>query len=160
MRVIHGAVAVCAMLVFGHAPASADSRLVLTNMGTGQCLDVAGNSTWDGARVTQWTCHGAENQQFEFVWVDNDYFALRAVHSGKCVDLLGRAIQDEGPVVQRTCDGGDSQLWSLPPTEPDGWVIRNRESGNCLDVFGDRPGASVVQVSCAPVATQHWKVRI
>ncbi|WP_268241775.1 RICIN domain-containing protein [Dactylosporangium sucinum] len=29
-------------------------------------MDVNGNSTADGARLLQWTCHGGTNQQWRF----------------------------------------------------------------------------------------------
>ncbi|WP_053735322.1 RICIN domain-containing protein [Nocardia sp. NRRL S-836] len=41
----------------------------LVNVRTGWCADVEGGAQTDGAKVVQWQANGAENQQWQVVWV-------------------------------------------------------------------------------------------
>ena len=72
------------------------------------CLDVYGDQTSDGSRVTLWTCDGADNQQ----WTVNKDGTITEVRSGKCLDVTG-ALTAKGTQVELwTCDGDQSQQWS------------------------------------------------
>ncbi|MEU9662710.1 RICIN domain-containing protein [Streptomyces chartreusis] len=56
----------------------------LRNRWTGQCLDVSGGSTADGADVIGWSCNGTDNQKFKAVDLGDGYdFKLVAKHSNK-----------------------------------------------------------------------------
>lgn len=69
----------------------------ITNRQTGQCIDVEGPSTSDGAPIQQWGCVGTSNQRFR-IWPGTTpgFFEVRAVHSGKCIAALWN-------VAQQTC---------------------------------------------------------
>ena len=56
---------------------------------SGKCLDVAGVSTADGAKVQQWSCTGGNNQRWKLVSMGDGYNELVAAHSGKCLDVDG-----------------------------------------------------------------------
>ncbi len=85
----------------------------LVNSSNGFCLDVNGASTGSGAKVIQWSCNGATNQQFRLKGAGNNAFYLIAVHSGKCVDASNRNLWG-GTVTQESCVNGDTdQQWRL-----------------------------------------------
>lgn len=44
-------------------------RIVSTS--SGQCIDVVGNSTADGAQINQYPCNGANNQSFQFSYLSS-----------------------------------------------------------------------------------------
>ena len=42
------------------------TTFVITNEGSGKCLDVADWSTNDSGKIQQWTCAGSVNQAWRF----------------------------------------------------------------------------------------------
>ena len=110
-------------------------RLVIGN--NGLCLDVAGVSMAAGAAITQWTCNGQANQQFQFVPVSNGYGRLQAQHSGLDVAVANSSTAAGVPnIIQQVPNSAPNSLW-LPVQQSDGsYSFRNQNSGLCLDVFG------------------------
>ena len=51
---------------FSIKPGSDATTFVLTNEGSGKCLDVTDWSTNDSAKIQQWTCSGNVNQAWRF----------------------------------------------------------------------------------------------
>src|SRR5215204_7004943 len=49
---------------------------------SGKAIEIAGQSTANGAAVQQWTRTSQTNQQFQFVDAGGGYYKLRARHSG------------------------------------------------------------------------------
>jgi hypothetical protein len=101
------------------------------------CLDVAGVSMAAGAAITQWTCNGQANQQFQFVPVSNGYGRLQAQHSGLDVAVANSSTAAGAPnIVQQVPNSAPNSLW-LPVQQSDGsYSFRNQNSGLCLDVYG------------------------
>ncbi|MET8230239.1 RICIN domain-containing protein [Micromonospora sp. NPDC005298] len=93
-------------------PASADV-VTLTNAAHGQCLDVEGGSTDDGARLLQFPCHGGANQQWRLSPTGSGPVLLVAVHSGKCGQADDDGDEPDDEVRQRACDGRPAQQWTL-----------------------------------------------
>jgi hypothetical protein len=110
-------------------------RLVIGH--NGLCLDVSGVSTAAGAAITQWTCNGQANQQFQFVPVSGGYGRLQAQHSGYDVAVANGSTAAGVPnIVQQVPNSASSSLW-LPVQQSDGsYSFRNQNSGLCLDVYG------------------------
>jgi hypothetical protein len=110
-------------------------RLVIAN--NGLCLDVSGVSMTAGAAVTQWTCNGQANQQFQFVPVSNGYGRLQVQHSGYDVAVANSSTAAGVPnIIQQVPNGASNSLW-LPVQQSDGsYSFRNQNSGLCLDVYG------------------------
>ncbi|GAA4263326.1 hypothetical protein GCM10022255_106870 [Dactylosporangium darangshiense] len=110
-------------------------RLVIAN--NGLCLDVSGVSMAAGAAITQWTCNGQANQQFQFVPVADGYGRLQAQHSGYDVAVAGSSTAAGVPnVIQQAPNSAPNSLW-LPFQQSDGsYSFKNRNSGLCLDVYG------------------------
>ncbi|MGI9597372.1 MAG: RICIN domain-containing protein [Acidimicrobiales bacterium] len=102
--------------------------VVLQAQHSGLCVEVAGGSTANGARVDQENCDGGSNQRFEMV-SSGTGFSLKAVHSGKCLDVAGWSQSNGGDVIQFTCNGAANQTveWS-------GSSLIFDHSGKCLQV--------------------------
>jgi arabinoxylan arabinofuranohydrolase len=110
-------------------------RLEIAN--NGLCLDVSGASTAAGAAITQWTCSGQANQQFQFVPIANGYGRLQAQHSGYDVAVANSSTAAGTPdIVQQVPNSAANSLW-LPVQQPDAsYSFKNQNSGLCLDVYG------------------------
>ncbi|GID90849.1 ricin-type beta-trefoil lectin domain protein [Amorphoplanes digitatis] len=72
----------------------------------GKCLDVNGNGTANGTRITTWTCNGGANQRFTF----NADGTITG--SGKCLDLNGNGTANGTIVHLWDCHHGPNQIWS------------------------------------------------
>ncbi len=92
----------------------------IVDTATGKCLDVAGFSKSNGARVVLWDCTGNPNQMWYFerpaavFWEAYDEFQIRSMHSDKCLDAANPAqtAPGQGAIVQQwDCLGGHNQRW-------------------------------------------------
>ena len=137
-------------------------RLVIGN--NSLCLDVSGVSTAAGAAITQWTCNGQANQQFQFVPVSGGYGRLQAQHSGYDVAVANSSTAAGVPnIIQQVPNSAPSSLW-LPVKQSDGsYSFKNQNSGLCLDVYGANStlGQQLDQWQCknAPGTNQDFSPR-
>lgn len=72
----------------------------IRNVRTGGCLDIEGASTWRGARVIDWPCHGGTNQRWQVLGRGSyayDHVVLRSVHNGLCAET------ENGELRMRDC---------------------------------------------------------
>jgi len=128
------------------------------------CLDVNGGSTAAGAAVTQWTCSGQSNQEFQFVPVSGGYGRLQAQHSGYDVAVANSSTTAGVPdVIQQVPNSAPNSLW-LPVQQSDGsYSFKNQNSGLCLDVYGANStlGQQLDQWQCknAPGTNQDFTPR-
>jgi arabinoxylan arabinofuranohydrolase len=128
------------------------------------CLDVNGGSTAAGAAVTQWTCSGQSNQEFQFVPVSGGYGRLQAQHSGYDVAVANSSTTAGVPdVIQQVPNSAPNSLW-LPAQQSDGsYSFKNQNSGLCLDVYGANStlGQQLDQWQCknAPGTNQDFTPR-
>lgn len=137
-------------------------ELVIAN--NGLCLDVSGASMAAGAAITQWTCNGQANQQFQFVPVSDGYGRLQAQHSGYDVAVANSSTAAGVPnIIQQAPNSAPNSLW-LPVQQSDGsYSFRNQNSGLCLDVYGANStlGQQLDQWQCknAPGTNQGFTPR-
>ena len=75
----------------------------------GNCLDITGASTANGALIEEWTCNGGANQQ----WLAVNGQLVNPV-SGKCLDDPGFNTTEGTQLDLWTCNGGSNQQWSVP----------------------------------------------
>ncbi|WP_234338128.1 RICIN domain-containing protein [Streptomyces sp. NRRL F-5727] len=138
-----------------------DGHTTLVNRATGQLLDVAGESTADGAPVGVYRPTAGANQSWTFRSTAADVWRTPVFrHSSKCLDVAGVSTADGAEVLQYGCNGGANQQWALRPAS-DGYVnIVARHSGRCLDVSGvsTADGAQVLQYGCNGDRNQEWAV--
>lgn len=133
---------------------------VLINRNSGKAMDVAGVSTADGARITQWARHNGANQQFQFVDSGGGFYRLKARHSGKVVDVFGASTADGAQLVQWSDHNGTNQQFRLVDTDSGYVKLANRNSGKVADVTGASvaDGAFVQQYSDWNGANQQWQL--
>ncbi|WP_042381160.1 RICIN domain-containing protein [Streptacidiphilus melanogenes] len=124
----------------------------LTVQHSGQCLDVTGASTANGAVIDQNTCGtGSQGgQEFQFLPVSGGYGELQNENSGKDVVVQSASTAKGAAVIQYTQNGTSNGLW-LPIQQSDGtWQFKNQNSGLCLDQSGavTTAGAAFDQWTC------------
>jgi hypothetical protein len=137
--------------IAGVTNAFAASTGSLISAATGKCLDVANNSTADGAAVHMWTCYSTVASQ-QWTLADNG----QVQSQGKCLDVANNATTDGALTHMWTCyDTVSSQRWSLTAAGD----LVNQASGKCLDVQGNSTtdGARAQLWSCAGTANQKWR---
>lgn len=77
--------------------------------GKGYCLDLEGRRTSNGTEIHQWSCHGADSQQ----WYQDDQGRLRSkMAPDKCVDVSGSGTGKGTRVVLWSCHDGANQRWT------------------------------------------------
>ncbi len=114
----------------------------------GLCLDVAGDSNANGAKVEIYTCNGTNGQQ----WTEE---ANGTVHAdGSCLDVTGGGTANGTLVDLQGCNGSGAQVWQ---PQSNGSLV-NPQSGKCLDDTGQStaPGTQVQIWSCSGAANQSW----
>jgi hypothetical protein len=85
-------------------------RYNIENIQSGQCLDVTGSSTADGAPTQQSYCSGAESQEWKIV-KDGDFDWLVSANSDECLDVRDGSHADHAIVQQWPCNGSPAQRW-------------------------------------------------
>lgn len=80
---------------------------------SGKCLDVADESTADGAEVKQYDCGWKDNQRWRFETLPDGYVRIVAKHSSKCLAVRGGSTTAGAGIVQSACDGSPGQAWKV-----------------------------------------------
>jgi RHS repeat-associated protein len=121
----------------------------------GQCLNIAGASTANGALLETWDCTGQWNQVFRYRSGDQ---TMRNPQTGKCVNIVGATTASGARIEMWDCTGGWNQVWQR---QPDG-SLRNPQSGKCLDVsgWGTENGTPIQLWDCNGQWSQIWLPRV
>ena len=101
-----------------------NQQWILTDVGSGYykispvydpslAIDIAGQSTADGANVQTWSYWGGTNQQFQFIDAGSGYYRIVARNSGKALDVEGSSTSNGANVLQWSYWGGANQQWML-----------------------------------------------
>ncbi|MGC7102593.1 RICIN domain-containing protein [Amycolatopsis lurida] len=127
---------------------------------SGKAVDIAGQSTADGAVVQQRTRADQASQQFQFVDAGSGYYKLRARHSGKVVDVASASTANGANVVQWTDNNGPNQEFRVVDTDSGYVKLINRNSGKALDVWeqSTADGARISQYTDTGAANQQWQL--
>ncbi|MEN3609099.1 RICIN domain-containing protein [Plantactinospora sp. ZYX-F-223] len=127
---------------------------------SGKAVEIAGQSTADGAAVQQWARTGQTNQQFQFVDAGGGYYKLRARHSGSLVDISGASTADGANVVQWPDNGGTNQQFRVVDTDSGYVKLVNRNSGKALEVWdwSTADGGRISQYTDTGGANQQWQL--
>ena len=119
---------------------------------SGQCLDVAGASTTNGAAIDQNTCgtSGQSSQEFQFLPVSGGYGELQNENSGKDVVIQSASTAKGAAAIQYTQNGSTNGLWQPIQLSDGTWQFKNQNSGLCLDQAGavTTTGATFDQWTC------------
>ncbi|WP_308363989.1 MULTISPECIES: RICIN domain-containing protein [unclassified Microbulbifer] len=138
------------------APPTSGDAYKLINRASGYALDVAGNSTEDGANVLQWSEHTGTNQQFLATDLGNGYWSLLAVHSGDSLDVAGSSTSDGANIQQMAYSGASNQQWQLKKSSSGGFAVVARHSGKVIAAESSSQGANVSQAPLSGDSLQRW----
>jgi len=141
-------------------PALEGKHFRIVSVYSDKCLDVYQQSKQDGANVQQWSCHGGQNQLWEFVTAGGDTYQIVNVNSGKCLDVDHWSTESGANVKQWSSHGGDNQLWYVNDVGGDSYRIVNKHSGLCLDLTESSSdnGANIQQWHCEVGENQEWRL--
>lgn len=137
------------------APASERDYSII-NSGSGYALDVRGNSTDNGANITQWRYKANLNQQFHLTDLGNGYWSIKALHSNKAVDVAGQSEADGANILQWAYHGGNNQQWQLKRSAAGSYAVVSRHSGKAMSVANATLGGNVFQQSDQSSSNQLW----
>lgn len=135
-------------------------RSNMRSLNSGMLLDVAGNQQADGVPIIQYPATGAANQQWRFVPLSSNTYAIVSVSSGKVLDVGGASTADGAPIIQYTWYGGANQQWRVEPTGEGEFRVVSVNSGKVLDVSGvsKSAGARLIQYTWLGAANQRWNL--
>jgi hypothetical protein len=126
-----------------------------------KCMDVPGGSSNAVTPIQQFSCTGANNQEWSVESVGNGYYRIVSRFSGMCLDVKGFSQQPHAVVQQYPCNGGDNQSFTFRKVSGDYNLIVAKHSGMCLDVKGASTAdlAPIQQYSCHGNSNQQWRYR-
>ncbi|MEV6396804.1 RICIN domain-containing protein [Streptomyces sp. NPDC051907] len=133
----------------------------VVNRASGKVLDVANQSTGDGAPVIQWPWSGGTNQQWRLLPDYDGTFRLSNVNSGKVLDNPGASTTSGQALDQWTDTDSPNQWWRLVPSGTSGhYHLVNVASGLRVDVENASlsDGARIVQMPAGSSASQEWAI--
>ncbi len=114
-----------------------------------KCLDDAGNSSANGAKVVIWTCNRADKAQG---WT---YSGGRLMHNGKCLNDQ-RSGGNGSKVILYSCNGGANEIWTH---KTNGEFVMKANGGKyCLDdpASSRHNGTQLIVWTCKNATNQHW----
>jgi hypothetical protein len=126
---------------------------------SGLCLDIAGASAANGAKVQQQACNGAASQHFELRADTGGSWRLVDVASGKSLDVTDMSTANGAKLQQWTTAGTDNQRFTIT-SSGSGVAIKGVGSGRCLDITdkSTAAGAALQQWDCAGSTNQQFKL--
>ncbi len=146
------------------APAPAPAQEPLSASGdrisasvNGLVLDVAGNSTDDGALVVTWPANGGANQVWAIEPLGDGNVRLVARHSGKVLDVAWGSTDVGASIFQWPWNGDPNQRWNMESLSDGTFRFTNIRSGYVLDMSGLEDGAGVMQWPWHGGPTQRWR---
>ncbi|WP_406447989.1 RICIN domain-containing protein [Streptomyces sp. NBC_00876] len=133
----------------------------VVNSASGKVLDVADESTGNGAPVIQWPWTGGANQKWRLLPDYDGSFRLSNLNSGKVLDNPAASTTHGQPLDQWTDTDAPNQWWKLVPAGTAGhYHLVNVSSGLYAAVengsTGD--GARIVQLPADGSAGQDWTI--
>ena len=129
----------------------------VTAVSSGLCLDIAGGSTANGAKVQQQACTGSASQHFELRADTGGSYRLVDVASGKSLDVTDVSTANGAKIQQWSTSSVDNQRF-IVTASGSGVALKVVSSGKCLDIT-DRStsaGAALQQWDCAGSANQQF----
>jgi hypothetical protein len=124
---------------------------------SGLCLDIAGGSTANGAKVQQQACNGGASQHFELRADTGGSYRLVDVASGKSLDVTDVSTANGAKIQQWSTSASDNQRF-IVTTSGSGVALKAVNSGRCLDItdHSTSAGAALQQWSCSGSTNQQF----
>jgi len=119
----------------------------------GKCLDDAGNSSANRAKVVIWTCNSHDKAQG---WT---YSGGKLIHNGKCLNDQ-RSGGNGSKVILYTCNGGANEIWTHHTNGE--FVLKANGGKYCLDdpASSKHNGTQLIVWTCKNGANQHWNAAL
>lgn len=140
---------------------SLDGVYYIRSANSGKYLDIASNSSANGANLIQYQFTGGNNQKFKLVSDGNGYYYIRTGSSGynSCIDVSGRSASNGTNIAQWSYNGGTNQKFQIVKVG-DKYAIKTVVSNNqsCLDVEGRSASnnANILQWQYSGSNNQLW----
>jgi glucosylceramidase len=157
------AAAIAGVLMVAGTAHAASTFNPIVNGGNGKCLDVRAQDGYynPGARVQQYHCTGAVEQQWRLVLVSSadgafPVYEIISKRSGLC---LGRASYAfNGMQAMQIACGGANTIWFFNSTG-NGYNLLNTFDYRCLDVSGNSSAddAKIQMWTCNGTNAQLWR---
>ena len=131
----------------------------ILNYNSGKVMAVNGQSTSDGAQVTQWDDNGTPDHLWYMVNAGNGQFKLFNQNSGLLLAVSGASQADSANVTQWDDNGTPDHLWSRVDAGNGYFHIINYNSGKLLAVqnASTADGAFVQQYHDNGTADHLWR---
>jgi Ricin-type beta-trefoil lectin domain len=119
----------------------------------GKCLDDAGNSSANRAKVIIWSCNSHDRAQG---WT---YSGGKLVHNGLCANDQ-RSGGNGSKVILYTCNGGANEIWTHRANGE--FVLKANGGKYCLDdpASSTHNGTQLIVWTCKNSANQHWTAAV
>ena len=119
----------------------------------GKCVDDAGNSSANRAKVIIWTCNSHDKAQG---WT---YSGGKLIHNGKCLNDQ-RSGGNGSKVILYTCNGGANEIWTHHTNGE--FVLKANGGKYCLDdpASSKHNGTQLIVWTCKNGANQHWNAAL
>jgi len=122
------------------------------------CLDIAGSSTANAARVVQNACSSSTSQRFDVLPEAGGSYRLSNALSRQSWDIDAISVANSALLIQWPDTAGDNQRFFVNATNS-GYQIVARHSNRCLDVkdWSTAAGGNIQQWDCGgDQANQRW----
>ena len=129
----------------------------VSSVSSGLCLDIAGGSTANGAKVQQQACTGTASQHFELRADTGGSYRLVDVASGKSLDVTDVSTANGAKIQQWTTASSDNQRF-LVTASGSGFALKAVNSGKCLDItdHSTTAGGALQQWDCSGGTNQQF----
>jgi len=145
----------------GRATFRANSMITIQVKSSNRCFDQAGNDK-KGTPAQSWDCNaGHNNQRFQVVYKDGEWFSLVNQRNKMCVGVAGASRNDHAQVVQWPCVYAGDHLWRKVDRGGGWFSFVNRVSHKCLNLAGGKKpnGSKFDQYKCgATNPTQLFRI--
>jgi hypothetical protein len=142
-------------------PRYTNVNLPLIAKHSGLCLDVAGASMSDGAKINQYPCGGGWNQGFVINPAGDGRYQIVNLQSKKCLEIPAGSVGVLGAQLQQSncVPNASNQTWYIDDAGGDALALRSLANNNCIDIQGVALGANVpaTTYTCSGGANQMFR---
>ncbi|MBM7791402.1 RICIN domain-containing protein [Tenggerimyces flavus] len=128
---------------------------VITNVATGNAMDVIDGSPNDLVRLSHRAPSGGTSQQWRFQYETG--WQLANVNSSKCADSAFSGTEPGTEILQYSCNGQDGMRWALNPLGDGKFGIVNFLTGYAITDSGAYP-APLTQQPFTGAESQQWEL--
>lgn len=142
------------------SPTNLNGTYYLKNRYSGLNMDVAWNSTSDGANIDQWPNNGQTNQQFTFTYLGSSVYRIVAVNSGKALEVYQSSVNEGTKIVQNTFAGRSSQEFYVQSTGDGYYRLIASHSNKLIEVkdMSKSQGKTLQQWTAGDQLSGQWQL--